>query len=64
LQYFSDTFPTLKEQLKFEETLFRKTHKANGEGVRKGTLLVVATEEHQILLVCVDNMSDSQLTTL
>ena len=29
-QYFSDTFPTLKEQLKFEETLFRKTHKANG----------------------------------
>jgi hypothetical protein len=29
-KYFSDTFPTLKEQLKFEETLFRKTHKANG----------------------------------
>ncbi|CAI8054686.1 Coatomer subunit zeta-1 [Geodia barretti] len=30
-KYFSDTFPTLKEQLKFEETLFRKTHKANAE---------------------------------
>ena len=29
-QYYSDAFPSLKEQLKFEESLFRKTHKANG----------------------------------
>lgn len=36
LQYFSDAFPTLKEQLKFEETLFRKTHKANGKDRSKG----------------------------
>ena len=33
VQYYSEAFPTLKEQLKFEEKLFRKTHKANGEGV-------------------------------
>lgn len=29
-QYFDDTFPSLKEQQKFEENLFSKTHKANG----------------------------------
>lgn len=30
-KYYSEAFPTLKEQLKFEEKLFRKTHKANAE---------------------------------
>ena len=31
VQYFDDTFPSLKEQHKFEEKLFSKTQKANGE---------------------------------
>lgn len=30
-QYYDETFPTLKEQRKFEESLFQKTHRANGE---------------------------------
>lgn len=30
-KYYSDLFPTLKEQLKFEDSLFHKTHKANAE---------------------------------
>ena len=30
LQYYDDSFPALKEQLKFEESLFQKTQRANG----------------------------------
>lgn len=30
-KYYDDTFPTQKEQQKFEETLFQKTHRANAE---------------------------------
>lgn len=29
-QYYDHTFQSLKEQQKFEETLFNKTHRANG----------------------------------
>ena len=30
LQYYDDSFPTLKEQTKFEESLFNKTRRSNG----------------------------------
>lgn len=30
LQYYDDSFPVLKDQLKFEESLFQKTQRANG----------------------------------
>ena len=30
IQYYDDTFPTLKEQTKFEESLFNKTKRSNG----------------------------------
>lgn len=30
LQYYDDAFPSLKEQTKFEESLFNKTKRSNG----------------------------------
>jgi len=30
-KYYDETFPTLKDQHKFEESLFQKTHRANAE---------------------------------
>ncbi|XP_065919989.1 coatomer subunit zeta-1-like isoform X1 [Dysidea avara] len=40
-KYYDDTFPSLKEQQKFEETLFNKTHRANAEIVMlEGTTCV------------------------
>lgn len=30
MQYYDDSFPTLKDQTKFEESLFNKTRRSNG----------------------------------
>ena len=30
MQYYDDTFPGIKEQTKFEESLYNKTRRSNG----------------------------------
>ena len=48
-QYYDDTFPSLKEQTKFEKSLFKKTHKANGVCVCVGLCVYM----HVCVCVCV-----------
>ena len=40
-QYYDSTFASLKEQQKFEETLFNKTHRANGK-CRMNTVAIIS----------------------
>ena len=30
MQYYDDSYPTIKDQKEFEKNLFNKTHRANG----------------------------------
>lgn len=76
-KYFDDQFPTIRDQKEFEKSLFKKTHKANGEIIMLDNLTIVyrshmdlffyvigSTNENEIILVSVLNCLFEALTQL
>lgn len=76
-KYFDEQFPTIKDQRNFEKSLFKKTHKANGEIIMLDNLTIVyrshmdlffyvigSTNENEIILVSVLNCFYESLTEL
>ncbi|XP_065919990.1 coatomer subunit zeta-1-like isoform X2 [Dysidea avara] len=64
-KYYDDTFPSLKEQQKFEETLFNKTHRANAEIVMlEGTTCVYRSNVDLYFYVVGSQIENEQLQFL
>lgn len=61
MQYYDDTFPTLKDQTKFEESLFNKTRRSNGK-LHDGIIVYVNCVPYSLCFVIV--FPSSQLLLL
>lgn len=60
-KYFSNEFPTIKEQKDFEKNLFAKTHKANGEIIMLDNLTIVYRSNVDLFFYVVGSTSDNEI---
>ena len=60
-QYYSQSFPTIKEQKEFEKTLFTKTHKGAGDVILLDNWTVVYRNNVDLLFYVIGSTNENEV---